>query len=220
MIMINLYSRNSYVKLSGNRRAMQTPPIVEPAQPADSKDFRHLLALSASYFPLLFGPHAYDVLAYMFLLDKNLFSYRHTLKITLDGRTAVMLLGYDYATKKAEELRTGWLLWRHAGRHLLASAGILWRFNKTVGRLTPGCYYISNIATFADYRHQGLARIMMEYVASLASQQGLQYLVLDVEAENQPAISLYRQIGFNLQDQNHVLLKGKRLHFLRMIKTL
>ncbi|HHL52646.1 MAG TPA: N-acetyltransferase [Flammeovirgaceae bacterium] len=199
---------------------MQTLPIVESAQPADSKEFRHLLVLSAGYFPLLFGPHAYDVLAQMFVLDKNLFSYRHTLKITLDGRTSVMLLGYDYATKKAEELHTGWLLWRHAGRHLLPSVGALWRFNQTVGRLNPGCYYISNIATFAEFRHRGLASIMMEYVASLASEQGLQYLVLDVEADNQPAISLYRQTGFNLQELNHVLLKGKRLHFLRMIKTL
>ena len=131
-----------------------------------------------------------------------------------------MLLGYDYATKKTEELRTGWLLWRHAGRHLLSSVGALWRFNQTVGQLDPGCYYISNIATFAEFRHQGLARIMMKYVSSLASQQGLQYLVLDVEAENQPAIFLYRQPGFNLQGQNHVLLKGKRLHFFRMIKAL
>lgn len=57
-----------------------------------------------------------------------------------------MILGYDWQSKKLENLRTGFLVFKKIGFGFLCKFLSLIKFNATVGRKSKGEYYVSNIA--------------------------------------------------------------------------
>lgn len=72
----------------------------------DKKDFAELILTSASFFPTLFSERIKDILQELFCYRFNLFSFEHVLFAEIDGEKAGMILGYDWQTKKRENLRT------------------------------------------------------------------------------------------------------------------
>jgi len=59
---------------------------------------------------------------------------------------------------------------------------------------------IINILTWPEYRHQGLAREIMQSLIQKAQQLRLSYIDLDASPEGQP---LYESLGFKLLEAKH-----------------
>lgn len=57
-------------------------------------------------------------------------------------------------------------------------------------------YYLSVIGICADYRGRGLGRRLVEEFLTQGNNAGFQRFRLNVMADNQPAVSLYRSFGF------------------------
>lgn len=56
--------------------------------------------------------------------------------------------------------------------------------------------YITNVAVFPEYRRQGVGKALLERVFSLARDEELAFVSLEVRVSNIPAISLYEALGF------------------------
>lgn len=65
--------------------------------------------------------------------------------------------------------------------------------------------YITNVAVFPEYRRQGVGKALLERVFSLALDEGLGFVSLEVRESNSPAITLYESLGFKEE--------GKRKNF-------
>jgi ribosomal protein S18 acetylase RimI-like enzyme len=61
---------------------------------------------------------------------------------------------------------------------------------------TDGRYLIANVAVHPDYRRQGIARVMMQAVLHYLQQKPAKTAVLQVETQNEGAIRLYQELGF------------------------
>lgn len=55
---------------------------------------------------------------------------------------------------------------------------------------------ILNVATDPAFRRQGVARALLEALLSELSRRGFCVALLEVRASNEPAIALYRSLGF------------------------
>lgn len=68
----------------------------------------------------------------------------------------------------------------------------------TIFALFPGCGYIGAVGTDPAYRKQGIASKLLEMSETEARARGRKWSVLDVEAENLPAVRLYESRGYRL----------------------
>ena len=193
--------------------------FIRKAGPEHAEHFVELMLMSAPYFPDLFGAGIDRTLKKLYEKRGNLFSHEHVWLLEKEGKPAAMLLGYDHTTKKKENLSTGILLFRYLHYMMLKNIRTLLQFNKTIGVLQKGEFYISNIGTFPAFRRQGLARILMLKGEETAKQQGNIRMVLDVEKENIPAIRLYRTLEYHETDEFFIPFDKQPLTFLRMKKT-
>ena len=194
---------------------------IRVANKNDKVDFAELLLLSASYFPIIFGKNIKNVLKKLFCHSHNLFSFEHVHFAEIDQKNVAMLLSYDSKTKDNENLRTGFLLFRETGLKLLGQFSMLLKMNSTVGEVPNDSYYISNIATYPDYRAMGIAKQLMLFAEDEAKKANVKMMVLDVESENLAAINLYQKLGYKKNDEFIVpLQKSKILHFDRMVKKI
>jgi ribosomal protein S18 acetylase RimI-like enzyme len=66
-------------------------------------------------------------------------------------------------------------------------------------------WYIGNVAVLPEYRRRGIARQLVEACMGLAKERGAKALILDVVAENVPAYSLYKRLGFEHFSSNSEL---------------
>lgn len=56
--------------------------------------------------------------------------------------------------------------------------------------------HITNVAVLKEARGQGIGRKLMNALIQYAANLGVRYLTLEVRAGNEPAIALYRSLGF------------------------
>jgi ribosomal-protein-alanine N-acetyltransferase len=61
----------------------------------------------------------------------------------------------------------------------------------------PGAIDIHNIAVRADYRRQGIARLLLRKVVEEAQRQSISRVMLEVRRSNLPAQQLYETFGFS-----------------------
>ncbi len=194
---------------------------IRSASKRDKEDFARLLIMSAQYFPQLFGKNIEQTLQKLFVLPKNLFSYEHVTIAEADGHTAAMALGYGYKEKKKENLHTGYLLFCYHWGAMISKLPTFLSFNSSVGQLAKEQFYLSNIAVYPKYRGRGIGKILMQKALEQAKKQGYNTMVLDVEKYNNPAISLYKKLGFEIINEFKLSpIKGKQLTFYRMVKGL
>ena len=100
-----------------------------------------------------------------------------------------------------------WLFSLLNGVGLGLGTGYVWRDRKRVtgnvslyrGGQHPNLgrgFLIANVAVHPDMRRQGIARILMEATLDLVERKNGNWVALQVEADNTPAINLYRSMGF------------------------
>jgi len=195
--------------------------IIRSAECSERSSFARLLLLSAPYFKELFGPAAEEMFQSLFCRKGNLFSSELAQTLYFDDSIAGMILSYDWEKSKRYALRTGIFFFLHATRNMLLKLPVFLRLNSSIGKLEPGDYYISNLAVFPSFRSKGGGWLLLKAAEEEACHRGLQSLVLDVEKENEKAISLYRHFGFEASQSFDITIDSKTtLHFLRMIKLL
>ena len=68
-------------------------------------------------------------------------------------------------------------------------------------------YLIGNVVVHPDYRRRGIARALMEAALEQVRQQHGRWVGLEVRADNEAALRLYRSLGFREV--------GKTIHYLR-----
>jgi len=103
--------------------------------------------------------------------------------------------------------RTAWLLgpflWMTPFAELLS--GFVWvEGRRVVGNVTltpsrgggPGCWLVSNVVVDPAYRRRGIGRALMEEVLAHVRSQNGRWIILQVRADNQAAVHLYRTMGF------------------------
>ena len=104
--------------------------------------------------------------------------------------------------------RTGPLLWLSSwlsGISLRMMRGFVWfEQGRLVGNVSVSpsrmdrSTIIANVAVHPDYRRQGIARRLMVAALEQVAQRG-DAAVLQVEADNVPALALYRDLGFRVE---------------------
>jgi len=55
---------------------------------------------------------------------------------------------------------------------------------------------VINVAVDPEYRRQGVAKKLMEFIFIQAAKQGVEKIILEVRESNKPAIDLYTSFGF------------------------
>jgi GNAT superfamily N-acetyltransferase len=108
---------------------------------------------------------------------------------------------------RAAAANPGYLRWASAmtERVSLPLSGYVWEENgRLVGNLTlipflsrrQRCYLIANVAVHPDYRRRGIAREMTVAAIQYTRQRGAPSVWLHVREENEAAIQLYENLGF------------------------
>ncbi len=183
--------------------------------------FAELVLIPTPFFPLLWGKRIDTILQDLFCYHSNLFSFEHIHFAEVNGEKAGMILGYGWEIKERENLRTGSLLFKKMGISISGKLLLLAKFNKAIGKLYNGEYYISNIATYPRYRGMGAGKRLMLEAENEAEKIGARRTVLDVESDNISTIAFYQKLGYEIKNEFSVTLqKGKTLHFNRMIKEI
>lgn len=121
--------------------------------------------------------------------------------------------------------QAGWLGWL-LGRWLLPPAahphGFVWEED---GRLVGNAsllpvtnfrqrWVIANVAVLPAHRRKGIAGNLVDAGIQFARKNGARTLILQVDAENEHAISLYRRRGFEITTTRTVWIAASTLHGL------
>ena len=187
----------------------------------DALYFSKLVLISSDYFNYLFGEKIDKILQNIFIKNSNLFSFENTYIAEYNNNIAGMILSYDFETKQKQNLQTGILLFKNNYINFIKNLNIFLKLNKTVGKLNPNEYYISNIAVYPEYRGNGIGKILLEFIEENAIKTNSKKIILDVEAENKIAINLYDKLNYKIIEKFTIALnKNKTLNFFRMGKSL
>ena len=190
--------------------------------PSDARDFAELVLLSSpALFPALYSDDVSNLMRRMYRRPRNLFSHDHTYFAELSGKRVGMLLGYSWQSKKQQDLRTGLLLLREMKLRFIFRLPAFLKARNAIGMVNEGEYYISNLATYTGYQSTGIGTRLIHEAEKQGRKGGAAKVTLDVEAENSNAIELYRKLGFAIDRESSLRLRGGRLfEFYRMSKQL
>lgn len=89
-----------------------------------------------------------------------------------------------------------WLIVAEVGGKIAGGAVVL-------GRRPPT---VMAVATHPDFRRRGIARAILSHVIDRARSASLPHLALNVRADNYPALTLYRSLGFRPWLEDEVLI--------------
>ena len=78
--------------------------------------------------------------------------------------------------------------------------------------------YITNVAVFPEYRRLGVASALLNRIFSLASDENLSFVSLEVRESNSSAISLYEKFGFKTEGKRKNFYSGPTEDALIMTK--
>lgn len=193
------------------RRAIET----------DAADFAALILMSASeLFPNIYGDDAKTVLQRLFCQRRNLFSFEHTYIAEVGTFKAGMLLGYDWEAKRRESWLTGLLLLKQMKSDFLLRLPTMIKLEGLIGVVNDREFYISNLAICPEFRARGIGTKLILAVENGAKGKGARKASLDVEVGNIGAIKLYGRLGYSINGECLVRLRGRLFHFYRMCKEL
>lgn len=62
----------------------------------------------------------------------------------------------------------------------------------------PGEWYVDTLVIDPEFRRQGIASSLVEHVVEIAKEKGFNKLALNCEVDNEGALMLYKNLGFNV----------------------
>jgi len=195
--------------------------VIKPAEgtPEEAGHFAELMRISApEFFPDLLGKKFRKFFVGAFLEKDNLFSHKHVVFARFKGKIAGMLLSYDWKAKNEEKGNTGWLMMKILGFDFLRQLPAFISSISGSGRLEKGGDYISNIAVYPDFRGRKIGKALMLKAEELARESKAKKLALDVEVDNEVAITVYKKLGYTIEREHEIELEGKKYRFYRMVK--
>jgi len=180
-----------------------TPPLtIRPANPADAGLAARLMHLSMGELAdYLFGGarlSADEILAGMYLMGNNRFSWGIADIIEWDGKPAGMLVSFPGWEITHRNLATGGSLLKLCGlfdvmrlsvRALSIANGIETRRDE---------YYIANLAVLIEYQGRGIGSGLLNHAEQKARDSGLEKCSLIVDTENPSARRLYERFGYQV----------------------
>ncbi|WP_353892940.1 N-acetyltransferase [Proteinivorax hydrogeniformans] len=183
----------------------------------DSEIATMLIEMSApSFFRALLGSDFRVLINKLYKTPSSIFSYQYCKFIMVDGRHAGLVLGY---TGKGEFIRTfksGLVILKH---YKLYSPVVLIRSilaEKKFLKVEDDEFYLSNLAISPNFRKKGLGKKLLDYVYNESKNLGLKNIVLDVEADNEKAISLYQDIGMKKYEKVSATINKEKFSFYIM----
>jgi ribosomal protein S18 acetylase RimI-like enzyme len=105
--------------------------------------------------------------------------------------------------------------------------GYVWlQGGQVVGNITihpypadPSCWQIEHVGVVRAYRGRGMGRVLMETGLRDIAQRGGRCAILEVYADNLPAIRLYESLGFECAGDQHPPTEHVRLTMRRPVST-
>ncbi|MGB9894674.1 MAG: GNAT family N-acetyltransferase [Thermoproteota archaeon] len=194
--------------------------VVRRASKEDAEDSANLILISApSLFLTMFGDGAKQTIKYLFVQNKNLFSFEHAYVAEVEDKVAGIILGYNYDARIKESIRTGRLLLNHSGLKFIT------KFHSyvnlySIGNISRDEYYISNLAVYPEYRGLGIGTRLIYEAENEAKRCELKRTALDVETDNEKAINFYRKLKYRISKNFTIKLNNKTFRFSRMYKEL
>ncbi|OHD13141.1 MAG: hypothetical protein A2Y34_16515 [Spirochaetes bacterium GWC1_27_15] len=174
--------------------------ILRNAKLEDQKDFSKLVMLSAEkYFPFIFSKKIPLILEKLFVKDNSFFCHNLTTFAEIDNKIVGCMLTFSFADKKKYETKTaismvlcmGFSFFRYMKRILTCTS--------IIGEFGQDEFYISNLATYPEYRNKGAATALLKKAEEMAIANNAKKVVLDVETDKTDAINLYKNNGFEIE---------------------
>ena len=187
----------------------------------DNNHFSELVLLAAPFFSKLFGDEgAVELLQGLYEHERNLFSFSHCL-FAEDGDILGLVVGYDWQTKRSEQLITGYLMVKHLGLQFFKVLPALLKLDTQVSRISSEDYYIAFLAVYQQVQTRGVGTALMKRAEKDAVSCGAKFVCLDVETENENAVQFYQKRGYTIERTFSVnLTREVVLHFHRMKKRI
>jgi ribosomal-protein-alanine N-acetyltransferase len=121
------------------------------------------------------------------------FTIRPMAEADLAAVMAVETAGYEFPWTEAilrDCLRVGYSCWV-----LVTADGM--SGHAVMSLMAPGECHVLNVCVRPDLQGRGLGRELMAHLIATARGHGATLLLLEVRPSNQPALALYRSLGFN-----------------------
>lgn len=193
---------------------------IRKGRPGDAEDFAELAIVTApEYFEVIFGKGAKYMLKRLFTHPDNIFSFRHSYFLEVNGEVAGMTLFYDYNDKTRGVVPFVLMLIRYLKFGFLAHLPALLKFGAIFARINKDDLYSSNSAIYPKFRGRGLGEKLFGLSEETARKKGLRRVVVDVKADNVKAIQLRKKLGYNIEIRlPAVNIKGKVFEYLQLVK--
>ncbi|MGE8720718.1 N-acetyltransferase family protein [Leptospira terpstrae] len=146
---------------------------------------------------------AIDFLNTAYVHRGNTVSYTNHFVAEIEGRVVGSILSYTQPSFFALTLGTAFRILSVYGVH---APKVMARGLKTETIIQPpksSCLYLGHIAVLESERNKGIAKKLIEYMINKETK--FKTVSLDVSAENQPAISIYQKLGFQIKVTRHPL---------------
>jgi ribosomal protein S18 acetylase RimI-like enzyme len=159
----------------------------------------------------------------VFEAGRTVLSHRHAVIAEDEGRPVGLMVRLSGRAWHRLRLSTGLAMMRAAGP---AETPGLVRRGRIQDRLIPSvdrnALYVPAVAVVPERRSQGIGSLLLLRAMGEAAELGLRSVLMDVDAENQSAIRLYRRLGFHLVSEQYVdeLRKGPDLGSVRLERSL
>ena len=189
---------------------------IRPCTKADCYQVAELALMAGEGIPAFFWEQSrkdnediFEVGARKLQSDNDNFSYRNVSVAIVDNKIAGMLLAYRLPSPHHEEPLDDY---PEFIRPLIE-----------LEQCVPDTFYINMLASFPEYRGQGVGSKLMGYATDLARQSDCNTLSLEVFEDNENAVRLYRLLGYSVLDQRDVVPHpchthhGKILLFTKVI---
>ena len=189
------------VMSESSSKIIQENITVRSAKPQDSAEAAKLIYMTGErIFKFLLHPQeekSVQILKRLYEKDANDFTHENAYIADMDGR----IVGLVHVVDR-DELKKNY---RSTGLKLIKTMGLfpaLKRMPRCIQfeRLFPqpekDTMYINHLATFEEFRGQGVARKLMEFCEQQVVSRQLSKLALDVEVLNKGAIRVYEKFGF------------------------
>lgn len=194
--------------------------FIRSALKSDFKDFYNLVYFASGHvLDSIFIGRTKEILSSLYKNEKNIYSYKHTVFIEVNDKIAGLLVGYDFKEASSESISTFFNILHTLKDNKFSVIMNLLKAYRKIGKVLPNEYYVSNVAIYPEFRGSGLGTKLMLNAEQTASKRKMKYISLDVEADNETAVNLYKKLGYKITEEK-ILNLDKTFYFYRMVKAI